>query len=102
MSNTLFAVYHPMCVDRPEFRNDSFHPVQAGTVVPNRTVFADHANAIAFYNSILEGADDFASEYVRAVYVHTIPATGRVRVVRKRVERERIPGTDAVRAVAPH
>jgi len=98
---TWFSVYHPVVVDHPELRCSTFPVVQAGTVIPSSTGFARQKNAIRFAEQLLKGDNDFSSEYVRAVQVLQHYPNRSARVVRKRVERERIPGTDRARTITP-
>lgn len=56
-------------VDHPEMRNDSFAPVKAGTKVPSKRFTASRADALACFDGLVRGGDNFASEYVSSASV---------------------------------
>jgi hypothetical protein len=74
-------------VDRPWLRSASFPVVPEGFRIITHARYATAGEAVKEMRCILDGRDDFASEYVYAVEV--TKATGYRRTIRKRVEKAR-------------
>jgi len=76
-----------VCVDHPERRDASFHPVPAGTVARQRIWSKKLKPLVMEFNDVLAGLADFGSEYVAVARINRIHENGgwsRVRLERFR------------------
>lgn len=90
MSTLPYAVEFAVMVDHPELRNDSYPQVAAGRVLGQRIEFRTQRAAVALFEAILRGEEDFASEFVvRVQVVRLNPRGGSPVWVRRPAERKR-------------
>lgn len=84
-----YSVDFSVCVDHPELRDASFRVRTAYSIAESR--FSEGmAPAVAGYEGLLRGEDDFASEYVSSVSVWSLLDTGfRGRRARRKIQRYR-------------
>lgn len=91
MSNTVtgYQVRFTVVVDRPERRGPSYAPVPAGHRIPTTFTFPTQGAAVRYWESILAGGEDYASEYVSKAQVVRTYAGRSPAFVRKEVQRAR-------------
>lgn len=64
MSNLGYVVSYTTTVDYPELRGPSYSVVPAGFKIPQRIWCPKRSIALSLVKGILEGEEDFESEYV--------------------------------------
>jgi hypothetical protein len=99
MSVLRYSVRWTVVVDHPEKRNASFRPSEPHKLHHQKDFETQNA-AIAFYDSLVRGEEDFGSEYPTAIRALQIFEFRSPRVVRKLVGRERM-GDGSVRLSDP-
>lgn len=90
-ATTTYSVSFSTKIDRPELRGPSFSPVKVGTYVPTTITTTKFKSAVALFSSILNGEEDFSSEYVVHAQVWADGPKGR-RTVRTLVHRSERDG----------
>lgn len=92
MNNTIagYRVSFTIIVDHPELRGPSFAPVAPGTRIHTSETFTSQGAAVRYFDGILDGEADFASEYVSKVGVNRMYSGRSPRHVRLTVERARL------------
>lgn len=84
-----FEVRWTITVDRPELRGPTFAAVAPGHKISQRIVTDSQPSAVRVFEGLLEGSEDFASEFVSSVEVVQLYSGRSPRVVRARRERFR-------------
>jgi hypothetical protein len=76
-------------VDHPEKRDASYKVRDKVSVGSNRATFKTKEAALGRAKDLVNGDEDFASEFTSKVEVYQVLANGRTRQIMKMVERER-------------
>ncbi len=90
IANTVgYRVFYTVVVDHPEKRDRSYHPVPAGTVINSDAFFEKPAHAVAYYDAIVAGREDFGSEFMSSASVKRLLVGGKTEEYHPEIKRSR-------------
>ena len=77
MTNTITTVIeYTTTVDRPQLRGPSFRPVAANTKIVTRLTSTSRNEALRVVQGLMDGEEDFGSEFVSRVQAYSLKANG--------------------------
>jgi hypothetical protein len=94
----VYEVRFVIRVDHPEVRGPTYPAVPEGHRIPSVWQYTTQADAVRVFTGMLEGREDYGSEFVCSAEVVALRETASPRTVRRRVERTRPPPTHEERA----
>lgn len=77
-------------VDHPEKRGPTYPTVPVGHVIPTQWFYSRREDAIRVFERMLEGGEDYSSEFVSRVEVLALNLDRSPDWIRKPVERDRV------------